>query len=121
MLVSLIAVHRAASGDAARAIPLLEAAADAALALGAAAEAAAFWRTAAGLARIRPPPSTTGRGRKRRSRRPAAAQAAGSGAPARASAGSRGRSVIVSPATAGRIARAGGVAQGLSSARRAGA
>ncbi len=50
MLVSLIAVHRAASGDAARAIPLLEAAATAALGLGAAAEAAAFWQTAAGLA-----------------------------------------------------------------------
>ena len=49
MLVSLIAVHRAASGDAARAIPLLEAAANAALGVGAAAEAAAFWRTAAGL------------------------------------------------------------------------
>jgi hypothetical protein len=50
MLVSLIAVHRAASGDAARAIPLLEAAAAAALGVGAPAEAAAFWRTAAGLA-----------------------------------------------------------------------
>jgi predicted ATPase len=49
MLVSLIAVHRAASGDAARAIPLLEAAATAALGVGAATEAAAFWRTAAGL------------------------------------------------------------------------
>ena len=47
--VSLIAVHRAASGDAVRAIPLLEAAAGAALALGAATEAASFWRTAAEL------------------------------------------------------------------------
>ncbi len=47
--VVLIAVHRAASGDAARAIPLLDAAAAAALALGAATEAASFWRTAAGL------------------------------------------------------------------------
>jgi class 3 adenylate cyclase len=47
--VSLIAVHRAASGDAARAIPLLEAAATAALVLGAATEAASFWRTAAEL------------------------------------------------------------------------
>jgi class 3 adenylate cyclase len=47
--LSLIAVHRAASGDAARAIPLLEAAATAALVLGAATEAASFWRTAAGL------------------------------------------------------------------------
>ncbi len=47
--VSLIAVHRAASGDAARAIPLLEAAATSALVLGAATEAASFWRTAADL------------------------------------------------------------------------
>jgi class 3 adenylate cyclase len=47
--VSLIAVHRAASGDAVRAIPLLEEAAGAAMALGAATEAASFWRTAAGL------------------------------------------------------------------------
>jgi adenylate cyclase len=47
--MSLIAVHRAASGDAVRAIPLLEAAAGAALALGAATEAASFWRTAAEL------------------------------------------------------------------------
>jgi class 3 adenylate cyclase len=47
--VSLLAVHRAASGDAARAIPLLEAAANSALGLGAATEAASFWRTAADL------------------------------------------------------------------------
>jgi class 3 adenylate cyclase len=47
--VSLIAIHRAASGDADRAIPLLEAAATAALVLGAATEAASFWRTAAEL------------------------------------------------------------------------
>ncbi len=46
---SLIAVHRAASGDALRAIPLLEAAAASALVIGAAAEAASFWRTAADL------------------------------------------------------------------------
>ena len=47
--VSLIAIHRAASGDKARAVPLLDEAASAALAVGAASEAAAFWRTAAGL------------------------------------------------------------------------
>jgi adenylate cyclase len=45
-----IAVHRAASGDAARAIPLLVDAAVSALALGALAEAAGFWRSAADLA-----------------------------------------------------------------------
>jgi adenylate cyclase len=47
--VSIVAIHRAASGDTARAIPLLDEAASAALAVGAASEAAAFWRTAAGL------------------------------------------------------------------------
>ena len=47
--VSLIAVHRAASGDAVRAIPLLDAAAVSALGLGAATEAASFWRSAAEL------------------------------------------------------------------------
>jgi predicted ATPase len=49
LLLNLVAIHRAASGDAARAIPLLELAADAALGIGAATEAAAFWRTAAEL------------------------------------------------------------------------
>lgn len=48
--VATIAVHRAASGDAARAVPLLDEAASSALAMGAAAEAAGFWRTAADLA-----------------------------------------------------------------------
>ncbi len=47
--ITLIAVHRAASGDSARAIPLLDEAGAAALAMGAASEAAAFWRTAAEL------------------------------------------------------------------------
>jgi adenylate cyclase len=45
-----VAVHRAASGDAARAIPVLDGAALSALALGAATEAAGFWRSAAELA-----------------------------------------------------------------------
>ena len=72
MLVSLIAVHRAASGDAARAIPLLEAAATAALGVGAAAEAAAFWRTAAGL-------SADGAAADYRSRAEAALEAARGG------------------------------------------
>jgi predicted ATPase len=49
LLLNLIAIHRAASGDATRAIPLLELAADAALGIGAITEAAAFWRTAAEL------------------------------------------------------------------------
>jgi predicted ATPase len=48
--VVVIAVHRAASGDAVRAIPLLDEAANSALAIGAAAEAAGFWRSAADLA-----------------------------------------------------------------------
>jgi hypothetical protein len=48
--VERLAVHRAAAGDAAAAIPLLEAAANAALAVGAPDEAAAFWRNAADLA-----------------------------------------------------------------------
>jgi adenylate cyclase len=47
--VPALAVHRAASGDAERAIPLLIEAASAALAMGAASEAAGFWRTAADL------------------------------------------------------------------------
>ncbi len=45
-----IAAHRVAAGDAERALPLLREAAESALALGAAAEAAAFWRQAAELA-----------------------------------------------------------------------
>lgn len=44
-----VATHRAAAGDAARALPLLREAADSAMRLGAAAEAAAFWRQAAAL------------------------------------------------------------------------
>jgi predicted ATPase len=53
-----LAVHRAASGDPERAIPLLVEAAAAALAMGAASEAAGFWRTAAELA---PEPSDQAR------------------------------------------------------------
>ncbi len=45
-----IAAHRVAAGDAVRAIPLLREAAERAVALGAVAEAAAFWRQAADLA-----------------------------------------------------------------------
>lgn len=45
-----LAVHRAAAGDAATAIPLLIEAASAALAVGAPTEAAGFWRNAADLA-----------------------------------------------------------------------
>jgi class 3 adenylate cyclase len=44
-----IANHRVASGDASRALPLLREAAESALALGAASEAAAFWQQAADL------------------------------------------------------------------------
>ena len=47
--VPALAIHRAASGDAERAIPLLVEAASAALSMGAASEAAGFWRTAADL------------------------------------------------------------------------
>jgi class 3 adenylate cyclase len=50
-----IAAHRMAAGDAARAIPLLREAAESAVALGAVAEAAAFWRQAADLAAIDDP------------------------------------------------------------------
>jgi class 3 adenylate cyclase len=45
-----IAAHRVAAGDAPRAIPLLREAGESALALGAVAEAAAYWRQAADLA-----------------------------------------------------------------------
>jgi predicted ATPase len=45
-----IAAHRVAAGDAARAIPLLREAGENALALGAVAEAAAYWQQAADLA-----------------------------------------------------------------------
>jgi predicted ATPase len=45
-----MAAHRVAAGDVARAIPLLRDAAESALALGAAAEAAAYWTQAADLA-----------------------------------------------------------------------
>ncbi len=45
-----IAAHRVAAGDVVRAVPLLREAADSALALGAAEEAAALWRQAADLA-----------------------------------------------------------------------
>ncbi len=48
--IETLAVHRAAAGDAAAAIPLLVEAATAALAVGAPNEAAAFWRNAAELA-----------------------------------------------------------------------
>ena len=44
-----IATHRVASGDALRALPLLREAAESALALGAASEAAAYWQQAADL------------------------------------------------------------------------
>jgi predicted ATPase len=47
--IGRIAQHRAAAGDSARAVPLLEEAATEALALGASAEAAGFWRSAAEL------------------------------------------------------------------------
>ena len=47
--IPALAVHRAASGDAERAIPLLVEAAASAASMGAASEAAGFWRTAAEL------------------------------------------------------------------------
>ncbi len=50
-----IAAHRVASGDALRALPLLREAAESALALGAASEAAAFWQQAADLSATEDP------------------------------------------------------------------
>lgn len=50
-----IATHRVASGDALRALPLLREAAESALALGAASEAAAFWQQAADLSATEDP------------------------------------------------------------------
>ncbi len=47
--IGQIAQHRVAAGDRDLALPLLEQAAEAAMKVGATAEAAAFWRTAAGL------------------------------------------------------------------------
>jgi adenylate cyclase len=47
--IGQLAHHRAASGDAQRAVPLLAQAADAALLVGATSEAADYWRTAASL------------------------------------------------------------------------
>ena len=46
---AVLAAHRAAAGDTERALPLLEAAADRAMASGATAEAVGYWRTALGL------------------------------------------------------------------------
>ena len=53
--VGKLAIHRAAAGDVARALPLLRDAAAQAMTLGAAAEAAAFWRQAADLAQADDP------------------------------------------------------------------
>jgi class 3 adenylate cyclase len=50
-----IAIHRAAAGDALRALPLLREAAESALAFGAASEAAAFWQQAAELSAMEDP------------------------------------------------------------------
>jgi adenylate cyclase len=52
-----VAIHRAAAGDRVRALPLLREAAASAMALGAAAEAASFWRQAADLAEATDPGS----------------------------------------------------------------
>jgi adenylate cyclase len=54
-----IAAHRVAAGDAPRAIPLLREAGESALALGAVAEAAAYWRQAADLAASDDPDGAT--------------------------------------------------------------
>ena len=55
-----IAAHRVAAGEIAKAIPLLREAAESALALGAAAEAAAYWTQAAGLAMRDDPDAAAG-------------------------------------------------------------
>ena len=70
---SLIAVHRAASGDAARAIPLLRGGRGrGARARGRRGGRGVLADRGRAVARTPPRPSTTGRGRRRRSRRPAA-------------------------------------------------
>jgi predicted ATPase len=55
-----IAAHRVAAGEVAKAIPLLREAAESALALGAAAEAAAYWTQAAGLTLREDPAAAAG-------------------------------------------------------------
>ena len=57
--IGQIAIQRAAAGDTERALPLLREAAEAALALGAAAEAADLWRQAAMLAQATDPEAAT--------------------------------------------------------------
>jgi class 3 adenylate cyclase len=55
-----VANHRVAAGDSARALPLLREAAESALALGAAAEAASFWQQAADLSALEDPTAAAG-------------------------------------------------------------
>ncbi|HEY0443919.1 MAG TPA: adenylate/guanylate cyclase domain-containing protein [Candidatus Limnocylindrales bacterium] len=59
--IGRVARHRTAAGDVDAALPLLEQAARDALALGATAEAAEFWRTAAGLVPVGDPRATAWR------------------------------------------------------------
>jgi adenylate cyclase len=56
--IGVIANHRVAAGDVERALPLLVAAAEESLALGATAEAASFWRAAADLIGVEPEAET---------------------------------------------------------------
>ena len=73
-----IATHRAASGDATRALPLLREAAESALALGAASEAAAFWHQAADLSVIDDPAAAAADRERAASALAAASAASGS-------------------------------------------
>ena len=84
--IGRVARHRTAAGDVDRAVPLLERAAQEALAVGATIEAAEFWRTAAGLV-----PPDDARGGLWRKAADAATRSSGAGVarPARREAGRR--------------------------------
>jgi class 3 adenylate cyclase len=73
-----IANHRVAAGDAPRALPLLREAAESALALGAAAEAASFWQQAADLSALEDPAGAAGDRERAASALAAASAALGS-------------------------------------------
>jgi hypothetical protein len=73
-----IANHRVAAGDSPRALPLLREAAESALALGAAAEAASFWQQAADLSATDDPAAAAGDRERAASALAAASAALGS-------------------------------------------
>ena len=73
-----IANHRVAAGDSPRALPLLREAAESAMALGAAAEAASFWQQAADLSALEDPAAAAGDRERAASALAAASAALGS-------------------------------------------